>query len=50
MKYYYHMRCNITHGGKVGFQDSEPVKLAIEDLLKVMRYILNDAFNITQLE
>lgn len=50
ISYYYHLRCNITHGGKVIFQDSEPVKLAIEDLLKVMRYILNDAFNMPQQE
>lgn len=50
MSYYYHMRCNIVHGGKVIYQNSEPVKLAIEELLKVMRYILNDAFNIAQQE
>ena len=50
MKYYYHIRCNITHGGKVIYQNSDLVRLAIEDLLKVMRYILNDAFNIAQQE
>lgn len=50
ISYYYHMRCNITHGGKVIYQNSTPVKLAIEDLLKIMRYILNDAFNIAQQE
>ena len=44
-KYYYHIRCNIVHGGKVMFQESEPVKLATEELLNVMRYILDDAFN-----
>lgn len=43
-KYYYQLRCNITHGGKTRYEEGEKVKLALEDLSKVMRDVLDDAF------
>lgn len=42
--YYYHIRCNITHGGKVSWDNAEHLKYDLGNLLEIMEYILDKSF------
>lgn len=44
INYYYTLRCNVVHRGKTGIMDYMMLKEATNELLKIFKNILNDAF------
>lgn len=42
--YYYHVRCNITHGGKVSWDNAEHLKCDLGNLLEIMEYVFDKSF------
>lgn len=43
-KYYYHVRCNITHGGKVSWGNHYQLANDLGELLSIMEYVLKESF------
>lgn len=43
--YYYQVRSNAVHRGKVAIQDFETVRKSLKELLEIFKHLLDDSFN-----